>query len=257
MNSNEKTFDEFIATEIPPAERHKKILDRFTSMEVEDGFVLVNDHDPKPLFYELRSIHGETFDWDYLKKEPGEYRVRIEKTGESRDLPKQATTRVDVRQIPPKDRHASIFHRYDLLAPGDAMEIVADHDPQPLRRQLEELQGDNFEWEYLEKEPQLCRILLTKTDPSDGGESEEDTPETAEINESDYPELDVREYPPAKRHELIFKRYEDLNGEDGFVLVNDHDPKPLYYQLKEDFSGELRWEYIQQSDGEWKVLIGK
>jgi uncharacterized protein (DUF2249 family) len=250
-------FEVFDVTAIPPQERHKDILARFTNMDVGDGFVLVNDHDPKPLFYELRSIHGETFDWEYRKKEPGECRVRIEKTGESRDLPEHASTRVDVRRIPPEDRHAAIFHRFDLLAPGDAMEIVADHDPQPLRHQFREMQGDAFEWEYLEKEPNLCRVLLTKTEESDGEEQAEDSKETTDVDTEGLSELDVREYPPAERHRLIFDRYEELDDGDAFVLVNDHDPKPLYYQMKEEMAGGLRWEYVRQDEGEWKVLIGK
>ena len=42
------------------------------------------------------------------------------------------------------------------------------------------------------------------------------------------PQLDVRTEPPARRHELIFDTYEQLDAGAGFVLVNDHDPKPLY-----------------------------
>lgn len=249
-------FEIFDVTGIPPHQRHKDILSRFTAMAVGEGFILVNDHDPKPLFYELRSIHGHTFEWEYQKQEPGECRVQIEKTGESQDLPEQASTRVDVRQIPPQDRHASIFHRFDLLAPGDAMEIVADHDPQPLRHQLEEIHGGTFSLDYVEKEPGLCRVLLTKNEPSEATDDESEEVSN-ESEPSDFPELDVREYPPAKRHDLVFERYEHLRDGEGFVLVNDHDPKPLSYQLKEEFSGELRWEYLQQNDGEWKVLIGK
>jgi uncharacterized protein (DUF2249 family) len=44
-------------------------------------------------------------------------------------------------------------------------------------------------------------------------------------------QLDVRAEPPARRHELIFDTYEQLEPGAGFVLVNDHDPKPLYYQF--------------------------
>lgn len=41
------------------------------------------------------------------------------------------------------------------------------------------------------------------------------------------PELDVRAEPPACRHDLILATYRDLQDGHGFVLVNDHDPKPL------------------------------
>ncbi|MFB6345095.1 MAG: DUF2249 domain-containing protein [bacterium] len=255
--ANTETFESWDVTEMPPEQRHKEILERFTSMGVEEGFILVNDHDPKPLFYELRSIHGDTFDWEYEKQEPGDCRVRIQKTEESNELPQQASTRVDVREIPPHDRHKSIFHRYDLLAEGDAMEIVADHDPTPLRHQLQEIEGDNFSWEYLEKENNLCRVLLTKTGREESAEESEVVEESESIDTTDHVELDVRERPPAERHQLIFDQFNDLSVGDGFVIVNDHDPKPLYYQLKEEADCEIRWEYLKQDEGEWKVLLGK
>lgn len=44
---------------------------------------------------------------------------------------------IDVRTIPPISRHATIFAMIDALEPGEALEIVNDHDPVPLRRQLE------------------------------------------------------------------------------------------------------------------------
>ena len=46
------------------------------------------------------------------------------------------------------------------------------------------------------------------------------------------PILDVRREPPARRHELIFDSYSALPAGSGFVLVNDHDPKPLNYQFE-------------------------
>ncbi|MDE3078214.1 MAG: DUF2249 domain-containing protein [Chloroflexota bacterium] len=44
---------------------------------------------------------------------------------------------------------------------------------------------------------------------------------------------------------------------DAFILVNDHDPKPLYYQFEAEMKGRFRWEYLQSGPDEWKVLIGK
>lgn len=43
--------------------------------------------------------------------------------------------------------------------------------------------------------------------------------------------LDVHTLPPARRHSLIFQTYESLQPGKSFLLVNDHDPKPLYYQF--------------------------
>lgn len=30
-----------------------------------------------------------------------------------------------------------------------------------------------------------------------------------------------------------------------FVLVNDHDPKPLYYQFQAEYQGTFTWDYLE------------
>ena len=71
------------------------------------------------------------------------------------------------------------------------------------------------------------------------------------------PELDVRSQPHGRRHELILSKYHQLAAGDGFVLVNDHDPKPLYYQFDAQFSGDFTWDYLEQGPQVWKVRIGR
>lgn len=71
------------------------------------------------------------------------------------------------------------------------------------------------------------------------------------------PQLDVRTEPPARRHELIFDAYERLAPGDAFVLVNDHDPKPLYYQFDAEHSGDFTWEYLESGPEVWRVRIGR
>jgi len=53
--------------------------------------------------------------------------------------------------------------------------------------------------------------------------------------------LDVRMLIPAERHRLIFETYENLNPGESFLLVNDHDPKPLYYQFEAEHNGQFSW----------------
>ena len=69
--------------------------------------------------------------------------------------------------------------------------------------------------------------------------------------------LDVREFTPARRHELIFETWFALEPGTAFVLVNDHDPKPLYDQFAAERSGAFSW--VPQEDGPvvWKVRIGR
>jgi uncharacterized protein (DUF2249 family) len=44
--------------------------------------------------------------------------------------------------------------------------------------------------------------------------------------------LDVRNVAPRERHTLIFDIYTALKPGEAFVLINDHDPRPLYYQWR-------------------------
>ena len=70
-------------------------------------------------------------------------------------------------------------------------------------------------------------------------------------------QLDVRTESPARRHALIFDTYEQLGPGAGFVLVNDHDPKPLYYQFAAEHAGQFSWDYLEQGPEVWRVRIGR
>ncbi len=79
-----------------------------------------------------------------------------------------------------------------------------------------------------------------------------------EIENRKTPEtLDVREIVPRDRHTLIFDAFELLAPGQSFVLVNDHDPKPLYYQFQAEQPGKVRWEYLEQGPEVWRVRIGR
>ncbi|MHB1435895.1 MAG: DUF2249 domain-containing protein [Thermoplasmata archaeon] len=69
--------------------------------------------------------------------------------------------------------------------------------------------------------------------------------------------LDVRSTPPSQRHPKIFGAYERLAPGGSFVLVNDHDPKPLYYQFQAEHTGQFVWEYLETGPETWRVRIGK
>ena len=69
--------------------------------------------------------------------------------------------------------------------------------------------------------------------------------------------LDVRPIPPAGRHAQIFETFEALSPGAGFELVNDHDPKPLYYQFAAERAGEFTWDYLESGPEMWRVRIGR
>ena len=81
--------------------------------------------------------------------------------------------------------------------------------------------------------------------------------ETAPAEPAQPGELDVRPLPPAQRHALIFRKFDALQPGQAFTLINDHDPKPLYYQLNFEYRGSLVWDYIEQGPEVWRVNVGK
>lgn len=72
-----------------------------------------------------------------------------------------------------------------------------------------------------------------------------------------YPTLDVRSLAPAQRHEKIFAAYSALDPGTGFVLVNDHDPRPLRYQFEAQHQGRYSWDYLEAGPDVWRVRIGR
>lgn len=69
--------------------------------------------------------------------------------------------------------------------------------------------------------------------------------------------VDVRTLIPAQRHAKIFELVNQLTPGGRFVLVNDHDPKPLYYQLEAEYPKQFSWTYLERGPEVWRVEIGK
>jgi len=70
-------------------------------------------------------------------------------------------------------------------------------------------------------------------------------------------ELDIRTIHPMQRHPLIFDKFEALGTGESFVLVNDHDPKPLFYQFQAERTDQFTWDYLEQGPEAWRVRIGR
>jgi len=68
-------------------------------------------------------------------------------------------------------------------------------------------------------------------------------------------ELNVINIIPRERHPLIFRTFDELKKDESFILINDHDPKPLYYQFLHEREGLFSWEYLEQGPATWKVKI--
>lgn len=55
--------------QVPVPERHPTFLERFESLEPGQSLTLVNDHDPKPLFYEMQAEQDAFDDENYASYE--------------------------------------------------------------------------------------------------------------------------------------------------------------------------------------------
>ncbi|HWB53701.1 MAG TPA: DUF2249 domain-containing protein [Tepidisphaeraceae bacterium] len=69
---------------------------------------------------------------------------------------------IDVRMVPGPQRHPLIFNTFESLQPGDALELVNDHDPFPLHNQFEFTRPGQFSWDYVQKGPDLWRVRIGK-----------------------------------------------------------------------------------------------
>ena len=67
--------------------------------------------------------------------------------------------------------------------------------------------------------------------------------------------LDVRSIAGRERHPLIFSAFRDLQVGETMELVNDHDPRPLYFQFQAETPGTFTWEYRQPGPETWRVAI--
>lgn len=95
-------------TVIEPRRKHPYIFEKFDALLPGDSFVIVNDHDPKPLYYQLLTERGEVVGWDYLESGPNTWKVKIaRKAGK----PGEET----IGEIVTKDIHkAKVFRKYGI-----------------------------------------------------------------------------------------------------------------------------------------------
>lgn len=95
-------------TLLEPRQKHPTIFVRFDELTEGETLTIHNDHDPKPLYYQLLGERGNIFNWEYTEQGPEWWIVRITKKiiGESDET---------LGQIAAKDlRKAQIFKKYGL-----------------------------------------------------------------------------------------------------------------------------------------------
>lgn len=171
-------IETLVIPELQPARKHPTVFEKFDALQNGDAFLLINDHDPIPLFYEMKAERGEVFEWIKLEDGPEVWKVEIRKTGEPKaaasvfdrasDQMKADIFVLNVTQIEPRQKHPTIFRYFDELKGGEAFQILNDHDPKPLYYQLIAERGNIFTWDYLEKGPSWWRVQIRKADTEKG-----------------------------------------------------------------------------------------
>jgi regulator of cell morphogenesis and NO signaling len=103
-----ETIEIIDVTVIEPHLKHPHIFKKFDALEIDDSFVIMNDHDPLPLYYQLEGERGAVVGWDYLEKGPKTWKVKITRIAEK---PNTET----IGEIVAKDiRTAKVFRKYGI-----------------------------------------------------------------------------------------------------------------------------------------------
>jgi regulator of cell morphogenesis and NO signaling len=69
--------------------------------------------------------------------------------------------------------------------------------------------------------------------------------------------IDVTQLHPKMKHPTIFDAFDNVDAGGSVIIHNDHDPKPLYYQLLGERGNCFTWNYISNGPEVWEVAIKK
>lgn len=141
---------------------------------------------------------------------------------------------LDVREMPPRDRHPTIFGILDSLAAGESLVLVNDHDPVPLRYQLDATRPGHFRWEVVEDGPETWRIEIT-----------------SRVRLVDArPILEAGDEP----FETIMDTVDELGDDEVLVIMAPFEPVPL-----EGVLGGQGFVHTAEelADGDWRVTFSR
>lgn len=94
-------------TTVEPKLKHPTVFQFFDVLPRGEKFIIDNDHDPKPLYYQLLAERGQTFEWLYLQQGPDRWKVQITKS--------LANTSPTIGEIVSKDyRKAMVFKKFGI-----------------------------------------------------------------------------------------------------------------------------------------------
>ena len=142
---------------------------------------------------------------------------------------------IDVQSLPPRERHPRIFAALAHLAPGEAITIVNDHDPKPLRYQLEAEHPGEYGWNYVEQGPERWQVTIARTTaaatPAPAASAPAAASATAATVRRPGPQLDNRGLEPPEPMVRILGALETLQPGVELTALLDREPLLLFPQL--------------------------
>ncbi len=135
-------------TQLQPTEKHPAIFDAFDKISLGESVIIHNDHDPKPVYYQLLNLKGNCFSWTYLAKGPEVWEIEIKKSD-------PVTGAETLGQIVSKDiRKAEVFKKLgmDFCCGGkktlEAACVEKGLDIREVREQLSKEQAANAQHDF-------------------------------------------------------------------------------------------------------------
>lgn len=216
-----KTLD---VRSLPPRERHPLIFGEWQSLPVGRTLRLVNDHDPKPLYYEFNAEHNGEFAWDYIERGPEKWMVdikRIAAQSASGAIRSDQTVK-EVLELHPATREVFVRHGLDLCCGGVhpiAMAAEAHGlDAGKLLTELNEAAAPPLKPACAGISASAKRIPIRETSSASDGK---------------VLTLDVRDLEPPEPMTRILSLLPDLGPNDRLEVTHFREPKPLYPKLEE------------------------
>jgi regulator of cell morphogenesis and NO signaling len=193
------TMKKLDVTQIEPRLKHPTIFEKFDALDKNEAMVIHNDHDPKPLYYQMIAERGNIFIWEYLLSGPEIWEVKITKTTEEEKIQ-------TVGELVAADyRKAEVFRKYgiDFCCGGK-------------RKVKEACEKKGVNYEQVEKELELL-----------------DTELANDVEDFNTWELDVlAEHIINKHHRYIIESTPILNELSAKVARVHGDRHPELYEIK-------------------------
>jgi len=143
MNPNPETIDptHFDGRDISCRTKHAQTFQRWADLPVGAYFVVINDHDPVPLYYQFDALFRGVFSWEYLVDGPTEYHVKISRLAASPagplplpprravTVPGGTTEDLDLRGLEPPEPMLRILTTLEAMPAGSSFRARTDRQP--------------------------------------------------------------------------------------------------------------------------------